>query len=74
MAAWGAIVCVGLLFVLLAGDPGPGGPVPLVLGGLVIGVAPVLFGGTVCWTAVGYLRALRSRAEEAERGAAPRVR
>lgn len=44
MAAWGTLVTVALSVVLVIQGPGPGGPTPFLLGGFVIGLAPIGFG------------------------------
>lgn len=51
MAVWGALVTLGLLVVLFIQGPGPGGPVPFFLGGVVIGLFPIGFGSAVFWLA-----------------------
>ncbi len=45
MGGWGTFVTVALLVILAVQGPGPGGPVPFLLGGVVIGLAPMGFGG-----------------------------
>jgi hypothetical protein len=60
LAAWGALVSAGVTFILVTGDPGPGGAVPLVIGGLVIGVSPVAFGGILLATGLKRWRATRA--------------
>ena len=47
MAAWGTLVTVALLVILVIQGPGPGGPVPFLLGGVVIGLAPIGLGATL---------------------------
>jgi len=63
MAAWGLLVSAGILFVLATREPAPEGPVPLILGGFVIGFSPTLFGGIVCRMGRKRLRTLRAEAE-----------
>ena len=63
LAAWGALVSAGILFVLATRDPGPGGPVPFILGGIVIGFSPILCGGGLFFIA---LKRLRQEREEGE--------
>lgn len=63
MAAWGSLVSASIIVVLATRDPAPEGPVPLLLGGFVIGVAPILFGGIVCRMGHKILRATQVEAE-----------
>lgn len=45
LGCWGTFVTVALLVILAVQGPGAGGPVPFLLGSVVIGLAPMGFGG-----------------------------
>jgi hypothetical protein len=45
MGGWGTFVTVALLVILATNGPGTGGIVPFLLGSVVIGLAPMGFGG-----------------------------
>ena len=44
MASWGTLVTVALSVILVIQGPGPGGPIPFLLGGFVIGLTPIGLG------------------------------
>lgn len=66
MASWGALVTVALAVVLVIQGPGPGGPVPFLLGGFVIGLAPIGLGAILFQ--LGRQRLRQTRAEDTRRG------
>ena len=45
MAGWGTLVTIALLVILVIQGPGPGGIAPFLAGSVVIGLAPMGFGG-----------------------------
>ncbi len=45
MASWGTLVTIALLVILVIQGPGPGGFAPFLAGSVVIGLAPMGFGG-----------------------------
>jgi len=70
MACWGTLVTVALLVVFVIQGPGPGGGVQFVLGGFVIGLAPMGFGSILFQLGRQRLREARAE-EEAEISADP---
>jgi len=47
MACWGVLVTIALVVILFVQGPGSGGPVPFLLGAVVIGLFPIGFGAAV---------------------------
>ncbi len=69
MAAWGTLVTVALAVILVIQGPGPGGPIPFLLGGFVIGLAPIGFGAILLQ--LGRERLRQTRADDTPETSGP---